>query len=106
MARVPNTARRKAQGFIGSSADRLRKANQCLRDSEQLVKRLTDEGVFTASNVTAFKNKKIAEAKTNFMEATQMILWGLGDFSVTVPSAYTDAEVDAEDEDIRTHEDE
>jgi len=105
MARVPNSARRKAQGFIGYATDKLRISNQCLRDSEQLVKRLTDEGVFDAANVTTFKNNKIQEAKDNFMSATKMILWGLGDFNVTVPAAFTDSEVDTENEDIRTHED-
>lgn len=102
MARKANTTKDlvlNAQAYIERQ---IHISNKALTDSERLIKELENAGNFTQSNIDSFKADKIQEAKDASRNAVKMFRWMLGKLSITTPTAFTDAQVDAEDENIRT----
>ncbi len=76
-----------------------------IQESEGLIKKLQDEGVFTTANITSYKNKLIQDAKDAKKKQIKMERWLLNYLGITtIPTAYTDAQVDTENPAIRTHE--
>jgi len=104
MARVANTLARLAINSLDYINGQISISITSLGDADDLVRKLTDAGNFTPANITAFKNDKIQEAKDANTNALKMYRWLIGELSVTIPSAYTNAQVDGIDPDIRTHE--
>jgi len=105
MARIDNTTRitvRNAQAYI---EDQVHLTNNKLREAEDLIKKLTNEGTFTQADITTFKNKLLQDAKDAKKNQYKMERWLISFLNLgALPTAYTDVEVDAIDEDIRTHE--
>lgn len=62
---------------------------------------------FDNAKVNTLKGEIKTRGKDNFEEALQWTLWVVDKVQgLTVPTAFTDAEVDAKDPDIRTFDDE
>ncbi len=76
---------------------------------------ITDKGIASNKKIiemddtrfsAAYLGTLAAGAKTDIQELTKMLRWLFTEFNITaVPAAYTDAQVDAIEEDIRTHDD-
>lgn len=107
MARVANPPRTIARNALGYIENKIHEVNKNLKDADDLITRLQNEPTttFTQANIDAFKTQLMDQAKTANSEAVKMYRWVLGEFSIPIPTAYTDAQVDAIDEDIRTFED-
>ncbi len=104
MARVANTEIEIAVRSLDALQDEVSAANRDLRDASDLVEKLTAEGGFTPANITAFRNKKLGTAKTHNSNAVALYRWILDHFSIPTPNALNDNDIDALDENIRTHE--
>ena len=88
-----------AQRYI---EDQINKSNNALRNSEREVKRLTNEGIFSATDINAYKQKLINDAKDATKNAIGMYRWLLSELNISpIPRAFTDADVDAIDPEIR-----
>ena len=105
MARIANSERIIARNSLNYVEKKIHEVNECLTDAVVEVKKLTNDGSFTAANVTKFKNNKLQAAKDANSDAVSMYRWVLDHFSIAIPTALDDAAVDAIDEDIRTHDD-
>ena len=106
MARINNTQRQIAINALAYIQDKINEVNKNLMDADDLISRIESEPntSFTQANIDDFKTQLMNQAKTANSEAVQMYRWVLTEFSIIIPDAFTDAEVDAISEDIRTHE--
>ncbi len=106
MARVDNDDRTLALASLGYVSRELREAIDKLTLALQLIDQLKNSGVaFDAAKITALKDQFMNDAKTRNLNAVKMYRWMFGKLSINIPAAYTDAQVDAIDERIRTRED-
>ncbi len=105
MARINNNMRTIARNAMAYMENQIHTANKRLKMVDEFD-RDNPGHTFTTANVTTYKNKLKQDAKASVQNTTKMIRWLFSEFNITtIPSAYTDAEVDAIDADIRTHED-
>lgn len=96
MARVANPKRILVRNALAYIEQKIHEANQ------KLVDELNQEGKFS----TAYVSGTDASAKTNVGESVKMFRWLLGYLNISpIPTAYTDAQVDAIDINIRTFDD-
>jgi hypothetical protein len=105
MARQTNPARTLARNALNYVTSQINLSNARNTDSEVMYDELVAEGVFDSANLTSFKNNKIQEAIDHNTKALKMYRWLVDTLSIPIPTAYTDTEVDAIDQDIRTFED-
>ena len=105
MARAANTPREIALQSLGYVRDQIEEALKNLADAEGLINRLVNEASFTQANIDAYKTQLMNQSKTANSNAVAMYRWILGEFSIPIPTALTDTDVDTIDEDIRTHDD-
>ena len=105
MARISNTPREIARLSLAYIQNKINEVNNNLKDTEELIGRIQTEPTtaFTTSRINAFKTQLMNQAKTANSEAVSMYRWLLAEFNITIPSAFTDAQVDAINIDIRTH---
>ena len=103
MARVANSLPILARTSLDYIAQKIDKAIVNLDEAEHLVRKLTLTAAFDTANITTFKNERIEKAKEANKDALKMYRWLIGKLSITIPTAYTDAQVDAIDTEIRTH---
>ncbi len=104
MARVANTLPVLAKNSLEYIVQQIDQAIGSLSDAEDLVRKLTIAGNFSTANITAFKNDKIQAAKDSNTNALKMYRWLITELSLTLQTAYSDAQVDLIDPEIRTHE--
>ena len=106
MARVANTPRVIARNSMAHTEGGIHANNTHLKEGDTGITRLRDEPTvkFVRGTVDDYQSQLNTEGARAISKACQMILWYIGDIGIPVPTAYTDAEVDAIDEDIRTHE--
>lgn len=96
MVRVKNNKRILVREALGYIEQEIHGANNDLREELDTDNKL---------DVT-YKTGRDASAKTHVKNAIKMFRWLVEvEFSLTVPNAYTNAEVDAIDIDIRTFDD-
>ena len=105
MARVANTLARLAINSLDYINEQINISLINLGDADDLVRKLTNAGNFDEDNITAFKNEKISKAKDANKNALKMYRWLIGELSITIPTAYTNTQVDAIDPEIRTFDD-
>lgn len=107
MARIANTPREIARNALAHVENCIHQVNDHLREADEGIQRLTDEPTtsFVQGNIDAYKTQLEALAATKNTDAVATYRWIMDEFSLTVPAAYTDAEIDAIDPDIRTHDD-
>jgi len=95
MARIP-------QDKVGTIARATRYVTDKFRDMNE---KFAEENEADARFKTTYLSGLDADGKTDGADAVKMLRWLLGNLSVTIPAAYTDAEVDAINPDIRTKDD-
>ncbi len=107
MARVANDKKTLTKGTLNYVSKQINTTNQHLVENDEGIQRLRDEPDVKFDTVTTDDYQKQLEnlADTSSSEAVQMYLWYLNDQSIATPTAYTDAEVDAIDPNIRTSDD-
>jgi len=104
MARVPNTMRDIAGEALEYIEDRFTDAKQLLEKIDGLNGQLKGAN-FDPALVTTFKATLREDSKTNVVNATKMLRWLFTTFNITtIPPAFSDADVDAINADIRTTE--
>ena len=103
MTRVENSLAILARNSLEYIDREIDRAVTNLIEADELVRKLTLTGGFDAANITSFKTNRIDKAKEANKNALKMYRWLIGEMSITIPSAYTDAQVDAIDPEIRTH---
>ena len=104
MARVANTMRTIATRGMAYIEEQIHDANNKLGKVDTFDEDNPGHN-FTSGNITSYKNSLKSTAKTDVMNAVKMFRFLFTTFNITtIPSAFTDTEVDAKDEDIRTHE--
>ena len=97
MARIANTKKEIVLTINIEIQKRIRAANAKLQDE------LNIEGKFNTAYIDSLDNS----AKTDMKEAVQLFRWLIeNEFGLTPPSAFTDAEIDIINIEIRTHEEE
>jgi hypothetical protein len=96
MARVDNTTRQTAVRLLGEIQDHINKINLFLKE-EQNVDAKLDATYVSGRNAAA-----IAEG-AEILKKFRWFWEDPGQLNQTVEAAYTDAEIDAINEDIRTH---
>ena len=108
MARVANDRRTIARNSMAHTEGGIHANNTHLKEGDSGISRLKTEptNAFDARKVDDYQTQLNTEGAREISKACQMLLWYIGDLGIPVPTAYTDAEVDAIDPDIRTHEDE
>lgn len=80
--------------------------NYVQQQFNDIQKEILDEQDLSGRIDTTYQTGLDASIKTLGRNATKMLIWLIEDhLGLTVPTAYTDAEVDAIDVDIRTFED-
>ena len=104
MTRIDNTNREIQRASLDYIEREIRQALHDMKDADDEVTKLQNDGSFTAANITKFKNNKINSAKAHNQNAVSMYRWLLDEFNISIPAAFTDAEVDGKNLDIRTHE--
>ena len=102
MARVTNSIKQTVLKANEYSTEQLNLTDSKIRESEELIKKIEDEGNFNQTNIIAYKKQLIQEAKKEKKNQNKMERWLLGFLNVTTPTAFTDAEIDAIDPEIRT----
>ncbi len=95
MALVPQDKRTKVRLLLNEIENRTAKAKDFLEEEQNL------QGKLDAAYVAG----RDAEAKTQLSEVVKLIRWLIEDFSLPVPVAYTDAEIDAINDKIRQYDD-
>jgi len=95
MALVPQTKRRKVGNLLSEIRNDITTAKNALRIEER------DDPKFTQT----YKDGRDAVAKASIANTVRMLGWLLGDLGITPPTAYTDAEIDAINPNIRQFED-
>jgi len=104
MARIANNLKTQILRANNYLKEKTIVVDNALKKLDEIDAELVPEG-FTAAKITAYKNKIRAEGTADFLKGAQMYQWMIDLINETVPVPYTDAEVDAEDPDIRTFED-
>ena len=104
MARVENTVRQIASNGLDKVGNLLRQVNDTLEEIDNFDEKYRHIG-FQTAKVNQLKNELRTRAKDAYEEHFKWSKWVADKVpNITEPSAYTDAEVDAIDPDIRTHE--
>jgi len=105
LTRVPNSNKTLAHEALMWIDREIRHAMNNLSKSESLINELNSSGAsFDPANITTLKNELINKAKEHNTNAVKMYRWMFDKLSITIPSAYTNDEVDVLGPDIRTHE--
>jgi len=104
MARIANNNRTITTRALGYVENQIHQINRALQRADELDTELAG-GNFTTANKNAFKTKLRDDAKTHNQNAVKMYRWLLDEMSIPTPTAYTDAEVDGIDKEIRTFDD-
>ncbi len=107
MTRIDNNLKtriRLANDYVKSKTFLVDRALQKLDDVQN---ELATEG-FTTANINAYKQRIRQKGLDELMKGIQMYQWILAtdQLNQSLPTAFTDAEVDTENEEIRTHEEE
>ena len=98
MAIVPQPKRTKIRNLFAYVSDEINAANRDLRDEADPDTKGRLDDTYVAG--------RDAAAKTHLSNAIKAVRWLADDLSVTVPTAYTDAEIDAlEGREIREFDD-
>ena len=92
---------------MAHTEDGIHKNNTHLTEGDTGIERLKTEPAdpFEARKIDDYQTQLNTEGAREISKAAQMMLWYINDLGIPAPVAYTDAEVDAIDEDIRTHDD-
>lgn len=94
MARVVNTAKQALSPTIDYIHNRVNDVDRFFDESNQ-----TDPPLDTT-----YKNGRQPAYVVEAKNLVRMIRWYMTKYNITIPIAFTDAQVDAIDPDIRTHE--
>ena len=107
MARIPNDTRTKAVRSQRHTENGIHANNTHLKEGDEGIVRLRAEptNAFDARKVDDYQSQLNTEGAREISKAGQMLLWYINDLGIPAPVAYTDAEVDAIDIDIRTSDD-
>ena len=106
MARVENTPRTLTARSLQYIREEIKEAIHNLSQSVEFKRSLEASGSgITQAKIDAIETEFLVAAKNHNANAIKMYRWLFGKISVTVPPAYTDAEVDAIHIDIRTRDD-
>ena len=104
MAREANNMRTIARNALAYMENEIHSANKNLKRVDDLDNDISGAD-FSPQKITAFKNKLKGDSKKNVENVTKMLRWLFTEFGIsTIPSAYTDSQVDTLDQDIRSHE--
>ena len=102
MTLIPNSTRvivHEAQRYI---EDQIQISNNKITQSETTINKLTQEGIFSTADINSYKSKLITDAKEATKNAISMYRWLLKKLNIApVPPAFTDAQVDEIDPEIR-----
>ncbi len=102
MALIPQTQAKKVILALEYVNNQNGKAIQNFAQSDEADNLVSD---FTQANVNARKTRLNAAGADEAKKAVQMFLWLLGDHGIVIPAAFTDAEVDAINSEIRQFDD-
>ncbi len=102
MALIPQKTVTKVINALAYIDEQNRQANVSFGQSEIADDLLTD---FTQANIDARKTRLNTEGANEAKKSVQMFRWLLGSIGATVPVAFTDAEVDAINPEIRQTDD-
>jgi len=100
MARTPRSKREINIHSINYMVAHLEKTKEGFKKLDEITL-LKDEG-FSAAQITAYKNKVKLQMKADFEKAGSMYQWIIGENTISLPTAFTDSDVDNEDKNIRT----
>jgi len=103
MARLPNTTRFLVREALNYVTLNFNQANANLKKID-IFDEQTNLANFDSNQVTDFKTALRNQAKSDVRDGVKMLRWMFTELGITtIPTAYTDAQVDAIDENIRTH---
>jgi len=102
MALIPQTKRLKIVGALSYIDKQINLTIRRIAQEDEADNLLVD---FDQAKIDVRKTRLDTEAKSEAGKAVQMFRWLLDDLSVTIPAAFTDAEVDTIDPLIRQTDD-
>ena len=102
MALIPQTKLKKIIASLKYINDQNSQTIERIAQADESDDLLID---FTQAKIDVRKTRLTTEANVEAAKAVQMFRWLLGDLGVAIPAAFTDAEVDAIDPEIRQTDD-
>ena len=102
MARIENNRKQKTVQASSYMVKRIAEIQDGFQKMDEIDEELLPRG-FDTSKITSYKNEIKQEMKESFDKLGSMYQWIAGENQITISPKFTDDQVDAEDEEIRTH---